>query len=380
MRFQVKEIRQVLEKFGVLNPDSKIDQISKTNPDQFSTLFQFNHNKKHWTILFNETLDDDEAAINELAPWPTEELTILKNPESSNNFALPFRQKTCYLIVRNLTQLRLDAYLAQRYPEFSRSQLQKMIKNQAVKVNNQSETSPKRLISTEIDKISLKTANPITKKSKNIEILFENDDLIIINKPVGVLTHATTEHSDDEFTIADFAKAHGHFDQADFRAGIVHRLDRTTSGVMIIAKNATTATYLQAEFAARRIQKTYHAIVTGTPKHPKAKIDLPLKRSLKKAGKFIVDPSGKPATTNYEIIKSINDHHLVKLQPQTGRTHQLRVHMSYLNLPILGDNLYGGQKFNRIMLHASSITFTDQHGQVITVNAPLPEEFSKWTN
>ena len=218
------------------------------------------------------------------------------------------------------------------------------------------------------------------KQPQQFEILFENADLMVINKPAGVLSHATHQSSDDEFTVADFIRQHSDFTTDNYRDGIVHRLDRTTSGVMILAKNQTTADFLKQQFKDRQVHKTYYAVVTGHPKHHQAKIDLPLKRSLKNAGKFVVDASGKPAVTTYQIIKSINHQHLVKLQPQTGRTHQLRVHMSYLNLPILGDYLYGGEKYSRVMLHAETIEFQTPDGQHLTITAPLPSEFAPWQN
>lgn len=378
MKFQIKEIRQVLDKFGVLNPDSKIDQLVKTSPDQFSTLHQFIHDKKAWAILFNETVDDDTEFITALAPWPASELTIVENPELASSFGLPFHQKTCYLLARHFHQLRLDIHLANLHPELSRSQLQKLIKNGQVTVNGQVITTPKKLINPPTDQITIDTSTTSQKQPLQFEILFENDDLIVINKPAGVLSHATHQSNDTEFTVADFIAQHGQFTAGSYRNGIVHRLDRTTSGVMLLAKNQPTADFLKQQFKDRQVHKTYYAIVTGQPKHQQAKVDLPLKRSLKNAGKFMVDASGKPATTTYHIINTIGNQHLVKLEPQTGRTHQLRVHMSYLHLPILGDYLYGGLKHPRVMLHATKLQFQTPDGQVISVEAPLPSEFQTW--
>lgn len=378
MKFQIKEVRQVLAKFGVLNPESKIDQLVKTSPDQFSTMHQFIHDKKTWAILFNETVDDDTEAIAKLAPWPVNELKIFENPELPGSFGLPFHQKTCYLLARNFDQIRLDLYLVSQHPELSRSRLQKLIKNGQVSVNGAIITSPKKLINPNTDQINVDTTITTDKQPIELEILFENTDLMVINKPAGVLSHATHQASDQEFTVADFIRQHSDFNSDNYRDGIVHRLDRTTSGVMILAKNQASADFLKQQFKNRHVKKTYYAIVTGRPKHQQAKIDLPLKRSLKNAGKFMVDASGKPAITAYHIINNIGNQHLVKLEPQTGRTHQLRVHMSYLNLPILGDYLYGGDKYQRVMLHAAVIEFDTPDGQHLTIEAKLPSEFLPW--
>lgn len=380
MKFQIKEVRQVLAKFGVLSPDSKIDQLTHSSPSEFSVLHQFVHDKKNCAILFNATLDDDTEEIAKLAPWPANELKIFENPDLPGSFGLPFHQKTCYLLARNFEQTRLDLYLVSQHPELSRAKLQKLIKNGQVSVNHQTVISPKKLIDPNLDDITIDTTATTIKQPQQFEILFENTDLMVINKPAGVLSHATHQSSDDEFTVADFIRQHSDFTTDNYRDGIVHRLDRTTSGVMILAKNQATANFLKQQFKDRQVHKTYYAVVTGHPKHHQAKIDLPLKRSLKNAGKFMVDASGKPAVTTYQIIKSINHQHLIKLQPQTGRTHQLRVHMSYLNLPILGDYLYGGEKYSRVMLHAETIKFQTPDGQHLTITAPLPSEFAPWQN
>ena len=380
MKFQIKEVRQVLAKFGVLSPDSKIDQLTHSSPSEFSVLYQFVHDKKTWAILFNATLDDDVEEIAKLAPWPANELKIFENPDLPGSFGLPFHQKTCYLLARNFEQTRLDLYLVSQHPELSRAKLQKLIKNGQVSVNHQTVTSPKKLIDPNLDDITIDIAGTTVKQPQQFEILFENADLMVINKPAGVLSHATHQSSDDEFTVADFIRQHGDFTTDNYRDGIVHRLDRTTSGVMILAKNQATADFLKQQFKDRQVHKTYYAVVTGHPKHHQAKVNLPLKRSLKNAGKFMVDASGKPAVTTYQIIKSIDHQHLVKLQPQTGRTHQLRVHMSYLNLPILGDYLYGGEKYSRVMLHAETIEFQTPDGRHLTITAPLPSEFAPWQN
>ena len=162
---------------------------------------------------------------------------------------------------------------------------------------------------------------------------------------------------------------------ASERSGIVHRLDRATSGVMICAKNEATLSFLQKQFSDRKVEKTYVAVVKGKPKHDEAIIDAPIGRDLKTPQKFKVDVDGKVAQTSYKVIKQSDKYTTLELHPKTGRTHQLRVHLLYINLPIVGDSLYGDTPYSRLMLHARSLKITLPSGKTAFFEAPLPEEF-----
>jgi 23S rRNA pseudouridine1911/1915/1917 synthase len=158
---------------------------------------------------------------------------------------------------------------------------------------------------------------------------------------------------------------------------IVHRLDRDTSGVIIVAKNPETKSYLQRQFAERKTHKTYYAVVVGAPKQDHAIINVPLTRNLKKPTTFIPDPNGREAITEYKVIAQNSRFSLVELRPRTGRTHQLRIHMAHIKTPILGDPVYNPKspKADRMYLHATSLEITIPGSKRMTFTAPLPESF-----
>jgi 23S rRNA pseudouridine1911/1915/1917 synthase len=162
------------------------------------------------------------------------------------------------------------------------------------------------------------------------------------------------------------------------RPGIVHRLDRATSGIIIMAKDSATKRLLQKQFQDRKAHKTYLAIVKGTPKHPEAKIDLPIGRNPKKPSSFRVDAKGKPAQTSYRVLASNGAFSVLELKPVTGRTHQLRVHLAYIGCPIVGDTLYDGCKspIGRMCLHALSLEITIPPSLRTTFEAPMPSDMA----
>ena len=192
----------------------------------------------------------------------------------------------------------------------------------------------------------------------------------MVNKPASLLTH-TKGGVANEATLADILRKKTNFPSNDNRPGIVHRLDRDTSGVILVAKNPSALAHFQRQFASRRVQKTYIAVTTGQLKYNKAKIDLPIGRDPSKPSTFRIDPKGKAAETLYESISKSGDYLLLKLQPKTGRTHQLRVHLSYLGVPIVGDRVYGGMQADRMMLHAYSLEITLTSGEKKTFTADL---------
>lgn len=278
--------------------------------------------------------------------------------------------------------MRLDVYAAEYWPEHSRSTWQKYIEKGLVKVNGKIIYSTKYLLD-EDDVVTIDALPKPQSETQILPVLYEDDNVIVIDKPVGVLTHAKGAVA-DEFTVADFIKSRTHSNDEAFmnsnRRGIVHRLDRATSGILIAAKNPETQTLLQKQFANRKAHKTYQAIVEKAPKLPVAKIDLPIGRNPKKPSSFRIDAKGKPAITNYETTKILKSGAaLLELKPVTGRTHQLRVHLAHIGSPILGDSLYGSGKVGqRMFLHAKSLEITipgkDGNRRVI-FEAPLPNDF-----
>ena len=178
----------------------------------------------------------------------------------------------------------------------------------------------------------------------------------------------------DEFTVADFFARYCTYHADTNRPGIIHRLDRDTSGVMIGARNDETATMLQKQFADRKTKKVYAAILQGHVKNDTARINLPIARHPAKPSTFRVDPKGKSAITDYTVQDATETKTLVELRPRTGRTHQLRVHMAYIGAPILGDRVYGTEQ-SRLFLHAHQLEITIPQGDRRTFTAPVPAEF-----
>lgn len=278
--------------------------------------------------------------------------------------------------------MRLDAFLTEQYPEISRSTLQKMINAGQVILDGQIAKSKSQKVN-ENSIVELKQAvkADISAELKKLEdsIIFEDENVLVLNKPAGILTHAKGGLT-DEVTVADLVVHKVGKPAVDNnRFGIVHRLDRATSGVIICAKNPETLKRLQKQFSERKAKKTYLALVEKCPKDMSAEINLPIGRNPKKPSQFRVAPNGKAAVTHYKVLKVYpNGRALLELKPQTGRTHQLRVHLAYINTPIVGDAVYGkGDGKEPMMLHASSLEITIPHGERKIFKAEPPKEMRK---
>ncbi len=268
--------------------------------------------------------------------------------------------------------MRLDAYLAQYFPEHSRSAWQKYIAAGYVKVNGKVVTKNKITLG-EDDEVTADTNAKLVDLTIDLPVIYEDDNVVVINKPVGILSHAKGGII-EEATVADFFKDKTSYGSDTNRPGIIHRLDRATSGIMLGAKNAETASQLQKQFSKRKVKKTYIAIVKGTPKDREAHIELPIERNPNHPSQFRVGANGKYAATTYEVLESKNGKSMVKLMPETGRTHQLRVHMAHIGNPIIGDIVYG-KNADRMYLHAQRLEITIPGGERKVFEAPLPDEF-----
>lgn len=268
--------------------------------------------------------------------------------------------------------MRLDAYLAEFWPEYSRSTWQKYIAAGYVMVNGVVETISKRQLG-EDDVVTTQIPELPSHDDNALPVIYKDTNVIVIEKPAGILSHSKGALN-DEFTVADFFKRYSSYNADTNRPGIIHRLDRDTSGVMIGALNDTSASLLQRQFSDRKVKKTYVAVVDGIPKEREAKIDLPIARNPKEPSRFRVDPGGKVALTDYKLIASNGTHSLVELRPKTGRTHQLRVHMAYIGTPIHGDKVYG-RTSDRMYLHAASLEITIPKSERRIFAAPIPPEF-----
>lgn len=273
--------------------------------------------------------------------------------------------------------MRLDQYVAQYWPEYSRSVWQKYILAGYVRVNDVIVTSTKHELD-EDDEVTVHIPKDPDYSASELPIIYEDDHVLVLNKPAGVLTHAKGEIA-EEFTVADYVRMRMTEKDTSNRPGIVHRLDRDTSGIIICAKDSETKGKLQKQFQDRKAHKTYLAIVRGTPKKPAATLDLPIERNPKKPSTHRVGVNGKSAVTRYEVLASNGTFSVVRLHPETGRTHQLRVHMAYIGTPIVGDRLYGTEKspINRLCLHAEQLEITIPVSRRETFVAAPPADFQK---
>lgn len=276
--------------------------------------------------------------------------------------------------------VRADVYVTSKYPSFTRSALEALFDQKLVQINGEPAKASHKVKPG--DKVSVdETLLKLEPPEIDLQVIYEDNDVITINKPAGVLTHSKGALN-LEGTVASFIKSKVKGLEGN-RAGIVHRLDRATSGVIITAKNPEALSKLQKQFSKRKAKKAYIAVVEGVLDPEAAIIDAPVARNPAKPQTFKVTASGKPAVTEYRTIKTFEKgnatYSLVELKPQTGRTHQLRVHMAYIGHPIVGDPVYG-HGGDSLLLHAESLEITLPDSQRKTFTAPTPERIKEFAN
>jgi 23S rRNA pseudouridine1911/1915/1917 synthase len=269
---------------------------------------------------------------------------------------------------------RLDIFVTEKLGELNRSIVKKLIDQSSILVNNQPQKSGYRLKFGDVVQIDASSTEKIVIPEIDLKIVYEDRDCIVIDKPIGVLAHSKGSFN-NEATVASFILPKLSDIPDSNRAGIVHRLDRATSGVMICAKNVESQKWLQKQFSQRKVKKTYYAICNGHPKIEFAIIDMPIERNPKKPQTFRVGPNGKIAKTTYKVIKNNDKYSLIELTPETGRTHQLRVHLEHIKCPIVGDILYGGESAERLFLHANKLEVTLPNRQRVVFESKLPKQF-----
>jgi len=268
---------------------------------------------------------------------------------------------------------RFDVAATEMLPMLSRAYVHSLIEGRRIVLNGTYEKPGYKLrtgdiITTDFDPKELEQIPEI-----ELPVLYEDSDVIVVNKPVGVISHSRGRYW-NEPSVASFVRQKT--SQNGDRAGIVHRLDRATSGVMICTKNAEAMTTLQKQFSQRTTHKSYVAIVEGHLKLPEAIIDMPIERNPKAPATFRVGPSGKPSQTKYTVTERREKYDVLRLEPLTGRTHQLRVHLAHQKHPIVGDTLYRGPEADRLYLHAYSLEISLPGGERKEFIAPLPKEFT----
>ena len=285
---------------------------------------------------------------------------------------------------------RVDVVIAEAFKEFSRSHLQKLIKEGAVKVNGKEIKTKLILQGGELIEILAKEAPKLKDKAENIdlEIIYEDQDLLVVNKASGLVVHPGAGNPSGTLVngLLNFDSNLSYLP----RAGIVHRLDKDTSGLMVVSRNEKTYLNLIGQLKERTVTRKYTALVVGEPSLSGV-IDKPIGRHPKVRTKQAVVSSGKEAISRFKRVKSLKGYSLVEVLLETGRTHQIRVHLSYLGFPIVGDNAYGGRRkyvkgtsenlrnkinqFKRQALHASSLTFIHPSTkEVSTFDSELPDD------
>jgi 23S rRNA pseudouridine1911/1915/1917 synthase len=269
--------------------------------------------------------------------------------------------------------IRLDQYLAGRL-DGSRSFWQSQIKGSDVTLNKQAVKASHIVEAGEQVQVLIRN-DEHTAEPPKLPIVYRDDDVVIIDKPAGLLVHGTGRN--DQPTVAGAARSYT-TDQTPGRPGIVHRLDKDTSGLIMVARTPEAKTYLQRLFKQHQIAKTYLALVQGRLEPAAATINLPLANTPVARLKQRVHATGRPAITNYKVVRYLSGYSLVELSPQTGRTHQLRVHLAALGHPIAGDIQYGPKHrppgLERQFLHAAALRFTGPHGQAISATSALPPD------
>ena len=281
---------------------------------------------------------------------------------------------------------RVDVVLAAAYPELSRARLQRLVAEGSVVVNGEPVRKSGRVVVGDQLALTLHdTPHPATATGLDFPRLYEDDALLAIDKPAGIAVHGAPGDMAPcvaLWFLEQFPTAATAFDVD--RPGIVHRLDKDTSGVLLLAKTPAAQAKMNAAFEARQVKKTYLAITDGVPQKLRAVIEAPIARHPADRMKMAVRKNGRDARTTYEVITSSHGRALVEVYPETGRTHQIRVHLAAINTPILDDRVYGrdhGPAYaatrvgRRQLLHAWQITFPHPGGHELTITSPLPADF-----
>ena len=282
---------------------------------------------------------------------------------------------------------RLDIFLSQHLNNVTRSQIQNLNRCGAVVIDGRSEKSGYRLRGDETVEVTLEPAEPISISPQQIplQIQYEDQDLAVIEKPAGLVVHPGSGVKQGTLVHALLYHFQNLSDRGGVeRPGIVHRIDKKTSGLLIVAKNNQTHALLGQMFQERSVEKTYLALVHGKPARPEATINMPIARHARIRTRMAVRP-GKTARTDYKVIESLRDFSLLELRIHTGRTHQIRVHLSALGHPVVGDDVYGERHYasfvkkygamERYFLHATRLRFVHPRtGKEMEFHSPLPLE------
>ena len=280
---------------------------------------------------------------------------------------------------------RLDKFLASSLPEFSRSRIQGLIKDGFVTVDGVIAHKSGLIIDEQATvQLHIPPVQPSKLEPEDIplDIIFENEDLLVVNKPAGMVVHPAAGH--DRGTLVHAALAHAPEMagiNGEKRPGVVHRLDKDTSGLILLAKNDQAQRWLQEQFRSRKVKKVYIALVDGRPPTPTGRIEAPIGRhaTQRKQMAVVALNKGREAFSEYQTIEVFQEHTLLEIHPITGRTHQIRLHLSFIGCPVVGDTVYGRRNptlpIERHFLHAAALSICiPGEGQPRTFQARMPDE------
>ncbi|HUV46021.1 MAG TPA: RluA family pseudouridine synthase [Dehalococcoidia bacterium] len=293
--------------------------------------------------------------------------------------ATPTKPKTETLqFIAPISGLRLDKYVAEVLPQFSRAYIQKLITQGYILVNEQSAKASQRLKYS--DKITIKIPPPAypTAEPIPLAIIYEDKDILVIDKPAGLVVHPSPGHTSHTLVNAILAHCPSLATSEDLtRPGIVHRLDKDTSGLMIIAKNDYARQYLVNQFKSHAVTKGYLVLVKGRPSPEQGAIEAPIGRDPHNRKRMAITETGKEASTQYKVKEYLNGYTLLEVAPRTGRTHQIRVHLSAIGYPVVGDPIYGTKR----RLEAKALCLKRQfiHAYRLGFRLPSTNEYREFT-
>lgn len=257
---------------------------------------------------------------------------------------------------------RLDKVVTNHYPDLTRSKIQNLIKQEQILVNQAPTTNRYKVSENDVIDVTLPDPVEVSVKPEkmNLDIVFEDDDVIVVNKPQGMVVHPAPGHENGTLVNGLLDHAPLATVNGELRPGIVHRIDKDTSGLLMVAKNDQAMLSLSAQLKAKTNQRKYLAIVHGNFKEEAGTINAPIGRSKKDRKKMAIVEDGRPAVTHFKVLERFTDYTLIECELETGRTHQIRVHLKYIGHPVAGDPLYGPRntlKGNGQFLHAKLLGF-----------------------
>ncbi|MFC1902775.1 RluA family pseudouridine synthase [Chloroflexota bacterium] len=279
--------------------------------------------------------------------------------------------------------IRLDKFICEKFPEISRTQIQRLINDGYITVNDQSARAGVKLNTG--DRLAViippPAPSPLSPEAIPLNILYEDDDLLVVDKPAGLTVHPAPGHPSHTLVNAILS----HFPHltdisSSLRPGIVHRLDKDTSGVMLVAKNSRAQINLAEQFKARSVVKAYTVLVKGHLTPEDGIIEAPIGRDSRNRKRMAVVERGREAHTQYHVVKYSGDYTLLEVRPETGRTHQIRVHLSAIGYPVVGDPVYGAKSpyLSRQFMHASLLGFKlPSSGEYIEFESELPPDLAQ---